>query len=205
MFEYIKGPLIESNPTVAVIDANGVGYRLFLPFNQFLQLPSIGEIVTLYVCHIVREDSQKLYGFLTKEVRELFKHLIDISGVGPKTALALVGHIELDAFCAAIHQSNTQLISKIPGIGKKTAERLVIEMKDKIKKGPSYSLGSSLPALEPLKEEGVVADAVSALLNLGYQTLQAQKAVQKALSSLSEEEGKEPALGQLITAALRVI
>jgi holliday junction DNA helicase RuvA len=200
MYEYIKGTLTEANPSKATIEAHGVGYSLLIPLNNFSKLPAIGSQTTLYTSHVVREDSQKLFGFLTRQQRDLFESLIEVSGIGPKTGLCLVGHMEIPELQAAIAQGQTQLICKIPGIGKKTAERLVVEMRDKIKK-----MAGKVSGLHPLEaldgEHGVVADAISALVNLGYNLAQSQKAIK---SALGKTQG-EPELAKLITSALRSI
>jgi Holliday junction DNA helicase RuvA len=200
MYEYIKGMLIEATPSRAIIETPGMGFSLLIPFNNFSKLPAIGTSVLLYTTFVVREDSQKLFGFLTRHERDLFESLIEVSGIGPKTALCLVGHMEINDLQSAISQGNTQLICKIPGIGKKTAERLVVEMRDKIKKGIGKS--SALHPLEELNgEQGVVTDALSALINLGYNSAQAQKAIKAALAKTQGE----PELAKLITSALRSI
>jgi holliday junction DNA helicase RuvA len=200
MYEYIKGTLIEATFTKATIDVQGLGYSLLIPFNNYSKLPAIGTTITLYASFVVREDSQKLFGFLTRHERDLFESLIEVSGVGPKTGLSLVGHMEINDLQAAISQGNIQLICKIPGIGKKTAERLIIDMRDKIKKGMDKS--SSLHPLTGMEgEKGVVADAISALVNLGYNSAQAQKAIKTAIGKTQGE----PELAKLITSALRCI
>ncbi len=199
MYEFIKGKLIEATPCKAVVETQGIGFCLLIPFNHFAKLPKAGETVTLFTSFVVREDSQKLFGFLTRHERDLFESLIEVSGVGPKTGLCLVGHMEVGELQAALSQGNIQRICKIPGIGKKTAERLVVEMRDKMKK----EIGAS--SVHPLQgsqgQQGVVADAISALINLGYNNQQSQKAIQAAL----EKTQGEPELAKLITAALRQI
>jgi holliday junction DNA helicase RuvA len=200
MYEYITGTLTEATLIKAIIDVHGLGYSLLIPFNNYSKLPALGKPITLYVSFVVREDSQKLFGFLTAHQRDLFESLIEVSGIGPKTGLALVGHMEINDLQAAIRDGNTQIICKIPGIGKKTSERLIVEMRDKIKKGMDKSLSASpLSGLEG--EKGVVADAISALINLGYNTVQAQKAIKNAISKIQGE----PELAKLITSALRCI
>lgn len=158
-------------------------------------MPAIGSTVTLYVSFIVREDSQKLFGFLTTHQRDLFESLIEVSGIGPKTGLALIGHMEINELQAAISQGNIQLICKIPGIGKKTAERLIVDMRDKISKSSPLSLEA------PSQEQGVISDAISALIHLGYNSAQAQKAIKTALT----QTPTPPELAKLITSALRHI
>ena len=165
-----------------------------IPFNNFARLPAVGEPVTLFASFVVREDSQKLFGFLTCHQRDLFESLIEISGIGPKTALCLVGHMEITELQIAISQGNTQRICKIPGIGKKTAERLIVEMRDKVKK----TAGDS-SVLQVGEGGGVMADAISALMNLGYNHAQSQKAIQAVLGKTEGEVG----LAALITSALR--
>lgn len=196
MFEYIKGTLAQSSVSHVTVDIHGLGYRLSIPFNNFSKLPSIGAQAILFVSTVIREDSHKLYGFLTQHERDLFEQLIDISGIGPKTALALIGHMELHELQRAIQQGNSAQVCKIPGIGKKTAERLIVEMRDKIFKISANEAPSSL------KETGVIADAISALVNLGYNSTQAQKAIRSALQAHPEPQ-HEPSLAALITSALR--
>ncbi len=200
MYAYIKGILIQSTPSTVILEAQGIGYCLCIPFNNFSKLPPFGQPLLLYTTYVVREDSQKLYGFLTVDEKELFEELIDVSGVGPKTALGLVGNMDIYDLQTAIQQGQIPLICKIPGIGKKTAERLVVELRDKMQK---KSGRSSL--LQPSKGEmvsGVVEDATSALLNLGYNSAQIQKAIKQVMSRAADEE---PGLAALITSVLRVI
>ena len=200
MYEYIKGTLIETTPLKATIEANGIGYSLLIPFNNFSKLPAIGAQIILYTSFVVREESQRLFGFLTRQQRDLFEDLTEVSGIGPRTGLCLIGHMEINELQAAIAQNQIQLICKIPGIGKKTAERLIIEMRDKIKK-----MTGKTAEMHPLQvndnEEGIVADAISALINLGYNSTQAQKAIKTALA---KTQGA-PELAKLITLALRSI
>src|SRR5690242_7490893 len=118
MYEYIKGTLIEAAISKVVVEVQGIGYSLLIPFNDFSKLPVFGSTLIFYVSFVVREDSQKLYGFLNRSERDLFEDLLEVSGIGPKTSLCLVGHMEIRDLQAAITQGNTQLICKIPGIGK---------------------------------------------------------------------------------------
>ncbi|MCH9611471.1 MAG: Holliday junction ATP-dependent DNA helicase RuvA [Chlamydiales bacterium] len=180
MYEYIKGTLIESADDYAVVDVNGVGYRLLVP----RVLPRIGKTVLLYTSFVVREQSQTLFGFVERGDRQQFELLITLSGVGPKTALNLVGHIE--DLGSVVEMGNSAALAKVPGIGKKTAERLIVELKGRVKVGSN--LGS--PKMQ---------DALTALLNLGYSPQAAEQAVKKAA-----EEVKDPNdLSQLITSALK--
>lgn len=192
MYEYLKGTLIESFPGKAVVDHNGLGYSLLIPLNNYAKLPPINHPILFYLALIVREEAHTLFGFLTKNERDLFNRLINVSGVGPKTALALVGHMEVTDLQLAISQANLALLCKIPGIGKKTAERLVVELRDHLKK---------MPHLELRESNSISSDALNALVHLGYHPLQAQKAIQTALKNSKDEE---MALPLLITAALKV-
>jgi holliday junction DNA helicase RuvA len=195
MFEFIRGKMVQSIPSKAVVDVNGVGYGLVISLKTYQKLPNIGVEVFFYVAPVIREDGHYLYGFLTLDDKKLFEQLISISGVGPKTAIGILGHVDIGDFQMAVIQGNAALLSKVPGIGKKTAERLIIELKDKF----NSSSGLSLPA--GIESKSVVGDAISALTNLGYHPLDAQKAIKKVLSVYD----KEPSLSELITGALRSI
>ncbi len=196
MYEFIRGKMIQSIPSKAIVDVGGIGYGLVISLKTFQKLPNIGAEVFFYVSHIVREDGHYLYGFLSLDDKKLFEQLISISGVGPKTAIGILGHVDIGDFQIAIVQGNAALLSKLPGIGKKTSERLIIELKDKF----SHSTSSArLPS--GVQGNTVSADAISALINLGYHPLEAQKAIKKVLS-LHE---KEPTLSELISGALRSI
>lgn len=194
MYESIKGQLIDKTPSKAIVEAFGIGYRLMIPLSTYTQLPSLQVEVRLYLSQVVREDSNTLYAFLSKEERDLFEVLITISGIGPKTGIGIIGHVEMGAFERAISTSDIRLLSKLPGIGKKTAERLVIEMRDKFKVG---SKGQMAPLT--CKEGGLLGDATNALMNLGYNPLVAQNAVRKVLDGQPDEKN----LGKIITDALK--
>ncbi len=142
---------------------------------------------------VIREDGHTLYGFLTVDEKNLFHNLTAISGIGPKTAVAILGHVDVTDFQLAVLQANSPLLSKIPGVGKKTAERLIIELKDKFQNIPRSDTNPSV------KGGSVVADTISALANLGYHPLEVQKTIKKIL----HEQAKEPSLSELITLALR--
>ncbi len=199
MYESITGTLKEKDPLKAVVEAYGVGYRLNISLSTYTRLPYPEAKVHLYLSQVIREDAHTLYAFDVKEDRNLFEMLLTVSGIGPKTALAIVGHMEPGAFQRAIHTSDVRLLSKLPGIGKKTAERLVLDMRDKFK-GPSKKdalLSLNLSPPEPHLE----TDAIQALIHLGYHPLDAQKAV----ASVRSEEKEEQDLGRFITLALKKI
>lgn len=195
MYESIKGILIDKTPLKAVVEVNGIGYRLAIPLSTYTRLPALEKPIHLFLSQVVREDSNTLYAFLVKEERDLFETLITLSGIGPKTALTIIGHVELNAFQRAISNADVRLLSKIPGIGKKTAERLVIEMRDKFKGA------KDVKAVPLTGADGLIGDAMNALIHLGYNPLEAQKAV----TSVCEEKKGETDLGKIITAALQKI
>jgi Holliday junction DNA helicase RuvA len=195
MYESIKGILVDKTPLKAVVETAGICYRLTIPLSTYTRLPSLEKPIQLFLTQVVREDSNTLYAFLVKDERDLFEVLITLSGIGPKTALAIIGHMEMAAFQRAISSADVRLLSKIPGIGKKTAERLVIEMRDKFK-GGRKDQPIALSAAD-----GIVGDAMNALIHLGYNPLEAQKAVHAAL----EEKKGETDLGKIITSALQKI
>jgi len=188
MYEFFRGKLAEKGPNHVVLDVQGVGYKLFIPLNAHVLLPDLKKEVFFYACCVVREDAHTLYGFLKKEEKDLFELLLSVSGIGPKSALALIGHLDLSTFYQALQTQNVAWIAKTPGIGKKTAERLIIELKDKVK----TNLNS---------KSGVVSDAIGALLHLGYNLSVAQKAVENAYKEKNSPED----LGLLITEALKRI
>lgn len=195
MFEYFRGKLTLATPTKAVIDIGGIGYAIHISLKTYQKLPQIGTELFIYVAPVIREDEHILFGFLTIEEKNLFHHLTSVSGVGPKTAVTILGNVDVLDFQLAVMQGNAALLSKIPGIGKKTAERLVMELKDKFQGVSQTTLNSNIS----LSHGSIASDAVSALINLGYHPLDAQKRVKKT----QEAQSKELSLSELITSALR--
>lgn len=196
MYESIRGTLKDKNPNQAIVECGGLAYRLVTPLSTYTRLPVCETAVSLFLSQVIREDAHTLYAFIQKEERDLFETLLTISGIGPKTAAAIIGHMDVAAFQRAISNSDIRLLSKMPGIGKKTAERLVIEMRDKFK-------GKSKMAMAPISSgnNDLTSDAINALMNLGYHVMNAQQAVQEAMKTNPEETD----LGRIITAALRQI
>lgn len=192
MYEYIKGILIELHPHQAILDAQGIGYKILIPTSLFSESLNIGKEIKLFIAQVVREDSNTLFGFISKEERELFLTVGQVSGIGPKTALALIGHLDAVALKNAIVSSNVALITKTPGIGKKTAERLIVEMKDK-----KWQIDT--PSV-PTGKADLFSDALSALLNLGYPLEKAQSAVESVINDSSTKD-----LGGVIKTALTKI
>lgn len=181
MYAYIKGKLVYGSALFAILESGGIGYKIFIPASLYVKLPPLGQEIQLYTSFIVRELSQALYGFLKDEERELFETLLGVTGIGPKSALSLLGHMPIYDLQMAISQGDTFTLTKIPGVGKKTAERLIIEMRDKI------HLSTSLEITEPKDPSAQkVNDAMGALINLGYNQMIAQKAVKKCMKELPE-------------------
>jgi Holliday junction DNA helicase RuvA len=186
----LRGFLAEKHPPHLVLDVNGVGYELEVPMTTLYRLPHVGEPVTLHTHLVVREDAHLLYGFFEKRERELFRELIRLNGVGPKLALALMSGLEVDELVRCVQAQDTSALTRIPGVGKKTAERLLVELKDRFKSWESlpgtFTLVVNGPNAAPLVATAE-ADAVSALISLGYKPQEASKAVsaikEKDLSS----------------------
>jgi len=193
MIVSIQGTLVSATPLLAVIETHGLGYEVHVPITTAEKLPHIGSSVKLHTVAIYREDSQALYGFATLEERDLFKLLIEhVSGVGPKVALTIMSRLSLPVLRSAIISADIGLLSKCPGIGKKTAERLVVELKDKIGfVGGGAAVIPPAPAeagaAVPLTSAGALDtrmhDAVLALTALGYKLPDAEKAVRRAASA----------------------
>ncbi|MDX1341543.1 MAG: Holliday junction branch migration protein RuvA [Reinekea sp.] len=192
MIGRIQGTLIENKPPEILVDIHGLGYELQCPLSTIFSLPAVGDIVTLHTHLAVREDAHVLYGFSTHQERTLFRVLIKISGVGPKLALAILSGMETERFIRSIQDQDPGALVKIPGVGKKTAERLIVEMKDKL--NALGAAGSML--ITPLEAQvdrvqrvDALQDAESALIALGYKPAQASKAVsQVALDGMSSED-----------------
>ncbi len=179
MIGRLRGTLAEKQPPHVIIDINGLGYELEVPMTTLYRLPSVGEPLTLHTHLVVREDAHLLYGFFEKRERELFRELIRLNGVGPKLALALMSGLEVDELVRCVQAQDTSVLVRIPGVGKKTAERLLVELKDRFKAWETVPGMSSL-VVEP-RAGGAVSsaenDAVSALISLGYKPQEASRAV----------------------------
>jgi len=191
MIVSLEGLLVECTPLRAVVEAHGIGYELSIPLTTAERLPPPGQRVKLHTLAVYREDAQTLYGFFAREDRDFFRLLVEkVSGIGPKTALNLLSRLSADTLKSAIAQSNVAMLSKCPGIGKKTAERLVVELRDKV-----FGEGMAAPTAEaaaPAGAEGsVFTDAVGALMALGYNAADADKAARRALSVLGTKATSE--------------
>jgi len=179
MIAFIEGVLVEAMPTHAVVNVHGVGYQAAIPLSSFDRLPQPGGQVRLLTHLHVREDAHQLFGFATAAERDLFRLLLNhVSGIGPKLALAVLSGMSVTAFKAAVVHSDIAAISRISGLGKKTAERIVLELKDKVGVAAAWEAASGEHAAGP--EETRLNDAVLALISLGYKQVDAHKAVKAA-------------------------
>ncbi len=181
MIAFLEGVLVEALPTQAVVNVHGVGYQALIPLSSFDQLPPPGGTVRLLTHLHIREDAHQLFGFATAAERDLFRLLLQhVSGIGPKLALAVLSGMSVAQFKAAVVHSDIAAISKISGLGKKTAERVVLELKDKVGVAAAWEAASAEHAHSP--EEARLNDAVLALISLGYKQVDAHKAVKTAAS-----------------------
>ncbi len=194
MLSHLKGILHHKSPTEIVVDVNGVGYALSIPLSTFEKLGEAGSAISILTYLHVREDILQLYGFATESERELFRLLISVSGIGPKIAQGILSGAQTTELQNLIAQGNVAALTAIPGIGRKTAERLIVELRDKIAKlEPPLATAGSSPA-------GIRAEALMALTSLGYNRAAAEKAIRAALQ---EFDGKEPTIQELLKQALK--
>ena len=189
MISFLKGIVIEKYPPELVIEVNGVGYQVTASMNTFYDLPAEGESINLYTYLVVREDAQLLFGFSQKQERKLFTTLIKVNGVGPKMAVTLLSSISVHDFVNCIHSNDTATLVRLPGVGKKTAERLVIDMRDRLKDWQVNLSATSDTISQQIPRNTPETDAISALIALGYKPHEAKNAVDNVTSKdLSSEE-----------------
>jgi len=186
----LHGKLLSKHPPELLLDVMGVGYEVEAPMSTFYQLPDVGEDVVLHTHLVVREDAQLLYGFYSLAERSMFRSLIRINGVGPKLALTILSGISADEFSRAIFDNDVATLTRLPGVGKKTAERLVVELRDKLDAGFMPSTGARSGAgLVSAEASNPVSDAVSALIALGYKAPEASRMVRAVdANGLAAEE-----------------
>ncbi|MFY9225047.1 MAG: Holliday junction branch migration protein RuvA [Blastocatellia bacterium] len=184
MIAYLSGKLFGKSTSVAIVDVNGVGYEVQIPLSTYYELGEIGGTVGLQIYTQVREDAIQLFGFRTGLEKELFLKLLSVSGVGPKLALTLLSGLSADELIQAILSGNLVQLTGVPGVGRKTAERLVLELKDKLK---SLGSGETSPSVA-VSDATLKSDVVSALVNLGWQQAMAEKAVNVTLKEESSRD-----------------
>jgi holliday junction DNA helicase RuvA len=195
MIAFLHGTLAEATPTQVVVDCHGVGYQVFIPVSSYDKLPARGGDVKLLTYHHVngQDGTQQLFGFATPDERDMFLLLISINGIGPKLACNILSSASVTGLRNAIAAGDTKTLSSLRGIGKKTSERLIVELKDKVGEATSGSGAMKLP------HDPRLSDAVSALISLGYKQADAQKAVMAATGKLGAETNVE----ELVRAALQ--
>ena len=198
MITFLHGRLVEALPTQAVVNVNGVGYEALIPLSSYDKLPQPGQEVKLLTQLVVREDAHVLYGFMTPEERDLFRLLINtVSGIGPKTALNVLSGMNPVAFRGAVANGDVKALSQISGVGKKTAERIVVELRDKVGAAGAWEASSARRTLSPADQK--VNDAVLALMALGYKQVEAHDTVRQAQAAL----GSQATVEQLVRACLK--
>lgn len=198
MITFLRGKLVEALPTQVTVDVNGVGYEVLIPLSSYDRLPPPGNELQLLTHLAVREDAHTLYGFMTAAERELFRLLVNtVSGIGPKIALNILSGMNATALRGAVAKGDVKALSQISGVGKKTAERIVVELKDRIGAAGAWEASSAQRALSP--EEQKVNDAVLALIALGFKQLEAHDTVRAALAAL----GSKATVEDLVRASLK--
>ncbi len=190
MIAFLEGKLVEALPTQAVIEVHGVGYEVLIPLSSFDKLPAPGQPVKLLTHLSVREDAHTLYGFITAPERDLFRLLINtVSGIGPKTALNVLSGMNVNAFRGAVANGDVKALSQISGVGRKTAERIIVELRDKVGAAAAWEAASAQRALSPADQK--LNDAVLALMALGFKQVEAHDAARGAQAMLGEQATTE--------------
>lgn len=200
MIALLSGKIAYKGISHIVVDAQGVGYRVFIPLTTFYELPEAGEAVTLHIHTSVRDDAITLFGFYSREERELFQLMISVSGIGPKVAVNILSGISSPELLEAISTGNLAKLVTIPGIGKKMAERLILELREKVIRKMALDTAGAADAGRRGNDE-MREDVLSALVNLGYKAATARDALDKAVS----DAGDEPAMDQLLKKALKIL
>jgi len=200
MIALIKGKIVYKGISNVVVDTQGVGYRIFIPLTTFYELPESGQMVTLHIHTNVKQDAINLFGFYTLQERDLFQLMISVSGIGPKIAMNILSGISANDLLQAISSGNLGKLVSIPGVGKKMAERLILELKEKVIK---KMIAENIPATdtEHKASEIVKEDALSALVNLGYKSNVAKDALDKVLQAAEQEL----AMDQLLKKTLKIL
>ncbi|MFN2393155.1 MAG: Holliday junction branch migration protein RuvA [Pyrinomonadaceae bacterium] len=202
MIAYLKGKLLEKEANSVIIETNGVGYEVTIPLSTFYELGEIGEDIELRIFTYVREDALQLFGFKTLRERELYLKLISVQGIGAKSGISMLSGMSADEIVTAIRTDNFARLTSIPGVGRKTAERMVIELRDKLNDlstGAAQQIGSAASGAN-ISADAVYDDALSALTNLGYQRNAAEKALKQAV-----QDGTEMSVQKLLRRSLQLL
>ena len=198
MITFLHGKLVDALPTQITVDVNGIGYEALIPLSSFDKLPQPGQSIKLLTQLVIREDAHTLYGFMTPEERDLFRLLVHtVSGIGPKTALNVLSGISVTAFRGAVASGDLKALSKLSGVGKKTAERIVVELRDKIGMAGAWEASSARHGLSA--DEQRINDAVLALVALGFKQVEAHDAVRAAQAGL----GTQATIEELVRVCLK--
>jgi Holliday junction DNA helicase RuvA len=202
MIGYLQGKLFDKQATSVIIDVNGVGYEVTIPLSTFYELGEVGADVALRIYTHVREDAIQLFGFRTLRERELYLKLISVQGIGAKSGISMLSGMSADEIVTAIRTDNLARLTSIPGVGKKTAERLVIELRDKLNEFTAQSSAERVASGSTVEApaDAVFDDALSALVNLGYQRNAAEKALNQAV-----KEGTEMSVQKLLRKSLQLL
>lgn len=198
MIGFLSGKILEKNANTVLVDVGGVGYEVTIPLSTFYELGEIGSNVSLRIFTHVREDALQLFGFKTERERDLYLKLISVQGIGAKSGITMLSGMSADEIVAAIRTNNLARLTAIPGVGKKTAERLVVELRDKIAELSVTAAAASATGEPSSGTDAIFDDALSALVNLGYQRNAAEKALQE-----SAREGTELTVQKLLRSALQ--
>ena len=189
MIGFIRGILVEKQPPQLLINVGGVGYEIDAPMSTFYHLPDLGQEVTLHTHFIVREDAHLLYGFFTRDERALFRTLLKVNGVGPRLALTILSSMETNEFIRCVINNDAESLVRLPGVGKKTAERLIIEMRDKVSQGHTLTtLPHTNININNNPRNQFIQDAVSALIALGYKPQEASRMVSRVDDGVMSSE-----------------
>ena len=198
MIAFVQGKLVEALPTLAIVEVQGLGYEVLIPLSSYDKLPKPGQEVKLLTHLAVREDAHVLYGFISQAERDLFRLLIStVSGIGPKLALNVLSGMNAVAFRGAVASGDVKALSQIPGVGKKTAERIVVELRDKVGEAGAWEASSARRALSP--EDQKINDAALALMALGFKQVEAHDTVRRTAGTL----GPQASVEDIVRASLR--
>lgn len=198
MITFLHGKLVEALPTQVIVDVNGVGYEALIPLSSFDKLPPPGQELRLLTQLVIREDAHTLYGFMSGPERDLFRLLINtVSGIGPKIALNILSGMNVVAFRGAVAGGDVKALSQISGVGRKTAERIIVELRDKIGAAGAWEAASAQRALSPADQK--INDAVLALMALGFKQVEAHETVRQAQAAL----GPQATVEELVRASLK--
>ena len=198
MIAYLSGKLLEKQANAVIVDVGGVGYEVMIPLSTFYELGEPGSDIQLRIYTHVREDAIQLFGFKTDRERELYLKLISVQGIGAKSGITMLSGMSADEIISAIRTDNLAKLIAIPGVGRKTAERLVIELRDKV--GDLTAAGAAAAAASGPSGDAVFDDALSALVNLGYQRVAAEKALKQA-----NQEGGDQTVQKLLRHSLQIL